>query len=263
MSSPRFPPELLDHIVDILHNKREALKNCCLVSRSWVPRTRRHLFAHVSFETEEVLESWKKTFPDPSTSPAPYTNKLSINCLNDLTTMGAEPGDWINGFSNIVDLEAVNRGTRRNEAAASLVPLHGLSPIVKSLRVDFIILPSTQVFDLVLSFPLLEDLTVVTSSDVSVWRNDQSDVLPAVVLPSNLPVFTGSLELSRAGTKPFARRLLSLPGGIHFRRLSLTQFYDEDISLATQLVEECSHTLESLDVTCSLYSASTCCLRPH
>jgi hypothetical protein len=37
-------------------------------------------------------------------------------------------------------------------------------------------------------------------------------------------MFTGNMELSLAGgMKPIARRLLSLPGGIHFRKLTLTR----------------------------------------
>jgi len=31
------------------------------------------------------------------------------------------------------------------------------------------------------------------------------------------------------------------------------EFHEEDIPLTTRLVEECSHTLESLEITCSLY----------
>ncbi|KAF9645264.1 hypothetical protein BDM02DRAFT_3073690, partial [Thelephora ganbajun] len=52
MSSPHqshLPPEILDYIVDLLHDEPETLKQCCLVSKSWVSRTRKHLFANVEF----------------------------------------------------------------------------------------------------------------------------------------------------------------------------------------------------------------------
>ena len=256
MSSPHLPPELLDHIVDILHHKRKALRNCCLASQSWVSRTRKHLFAYISFETEGDLESWKKTFPDPSTSPAHYVKTLSIECSHVVTAADAEPGRWIRELSQVEYLEVRSQRAYEEEAGASFLPLHGFSPIIKSLYVDITFLPSSQIFDLVLSFPLLEDLTVINAYDASVNNDDFSDELPTVVPPSNPPIFTGSLELSRGGTKPIARRLLSLPSGIHFRRLGLMQFHEEDIPLTTKLVEECSHTLESLDITCSLYGTS-------
>ena len=255
MSSPYLPPELLDHIVDILHRKRKALRNCCLVSWSWVPRTRKHLFAHIEFETEEDLELWKKTFPDPSTSPAHYAKTLAIGCSHVVTAADAEPGGWLRGFSQAERLEVTSQRTYADEAGASFVPLHGFSPIIKSLYADFTFLPSSQIFDLVLSFPLLEDLTVTNSYDVPL-DNDYSNKLPTIVQPSNPPVFTGSLSLSRGGTKPIARRLLSLLSGIHFRRLSLMQFHEEDIPLTTRLVEECSSTLESLEIYFSSFGTS-------
>ena len=73
MPDPRLPPELLDHVLDLLRYEKRVLGSCCLVSKSWIPRTRKHLFANVRFEIERDLESWKKVFPDPSTSPTCYT----------------------------------------------------------------------------------------------------------------------------------------------------------------------------------------------
>jgi hypothetical protein len=57
MSNPDLPPEILDYIIDLLHDEPETLKRCCLVSKSWVPRTRKHLFADIGFQTEEHLKS--------------------------------------------------------------------------------------------------------------------------------------------------------------------------------------------------------------
>ena len=48
-----LPCEILDHIVDLLHDSQTPLRNCCLVSKPWVARTRRHLFAEVEFQTAE------------------------------------------------------------------------------------------------------------------------------------------------------------------------------------------------------------------
>jgi hypothetical protein len=80
MSNPRLPAETLDRMVDYLHDTRDALRNCCLVSKSWVPRTRRHLFADIKFYTTKSLQSWKNVFPDPANSPARYTKTLTVRC---------------------------------------------------------------------------------------------------------------------------------------------------------------------------------------
>jgi len=56
---------------------------------------------------------------------------------------------------------------------------------------------------------------------------------------------------------PIARRLLSSPGGIHFRKLTLTWFQDSEAQLIRGLVGECSGTLESLKITRSTHGTST------
>jgi hypothetical protein len=43
--SPALPPELIDAIIDLLHDDRSALATCALVRRSWVPASRHRLFS--------------------------------------------------------------------------------------------------------------------------------------------------------------------------------------------------------------------------
>ena len=47
-ATPYLPQELVDHIIDHLHDDRLTLNNCSLVSRAWLPTSRLHLFAKVS-----------------------------------------------------------------------------------------------------------------------------------------------------------------------------------------------------------------------
>jgi len=109
-----------------------------------------------------------------------------------------------------------------------------------------------RIFDLILLFPLLEDLTVVTRQDVGYDRDEDPNGPPTTALPSTPPM-TGSLHLSQgAGMGPLARRLLSLPGGIHFWKLTLTLIREEDLLSSTALVEGCYQTLKSLDISCEL-----------
>ena len=248
-----LPAEMLDHVVDYLHDTQDTLRNCCLVSKSWVPRTRKHLFADIGFPTAKSLQSWKETFPDPSTSPAYYAKALSVGCFHLVTAADAEVGGWIRGFSHIVHLEVASRAMRSdpNKLGISLVPFHGISPIIKSLRVVVPHLPSSRIlFDLILSFPLLEDLAVmIFGAPIDGGDDSEEDEMLTAVQPSSPRMFTGTLELHMfEGVEPFARRLMSLPGGTHFRKLAMVWFYEETLWLAAALVEECSHTLESLDV---------------
>ena len=55
MPNPHLPVETLDDVVDLLQGEERALRNCCLVSKPWSPRTREHLFANIRFYTEASL----------------------------------------------------------------------------------------------------------------------------------------------------------------------------------------------------------------
>jgi hypothetical protein len=264
MSNPRLPTEILDYIVDHLHDTEDALRNCCLVSKSWVPRTRKHLFAYIWFPTAESLESWETTFPDPLTSPARHAKTLLIDCPQVVTAADAdaEARGWITGFSRVVHLEVGARGSFVDPV--SFVPFHRLSPILKSLCVTLFALSSPHIFDLILSFPLLEDLTVTIHHKALAYNDDGSDWLPTAAQSSSPPMFTGSLKLlSWAGAQHITNWLLSLPGGIHFRKLIWRWSRERELLLMMALVERCSHTLESLDIFHRAFGKIIQHLRPH
>ena len=89
--------------------------------------------------------------------------------------------------------------------------------------------PPSRIFDLILSFPLLEDLTLVTNKALA-DNTDSPDGLPTGDYPSTPPM-TGSLTvIQQQGMEPLAPWLLSFPGRVHFRKLDLALFREEDLS---------------------------------
>src|SRR5258708_5038416 len=120
MSNPRLPAETLDHIVDFLHDTKHALRNCCLVSKSWIPRTRKHLFANVRIGSVKNLQSWKETFPDPSTSPGGYAESLFVSCTHTITPADGEEGGWLRGFSCAVQFGVGGSGSPSTGLGVSL-----------------------------------------------------------------------------------------------------------------------------------------------
>ena len=247
MTRPYLPVELLDYILDFLHDARDAIESCCLVSKSWIPRTRQILFADVAFDSPEKLQSWKNMFPDPSTSPAWHTRSLFIKFSRTIAAVDTEEGGWITSFSRVVCLKVDTRGATVND----LIPLHGFSPVVESLHAIISCHHSSPIFDLVLSFPSLMDLSTISDCSLA-FHNDAFDRESLLTQPSSRLSLIGSLSLSvRRGMHPIAPRLLTLQGGLRFRRLKLTCFYVGDFSLATKLVGSCRSTLEDLEVECS------------
>ena len=254
MPTPHLPAELLDHIIDHLHDDKRALSNCCLVSKSWIPRTRKHLFANIHFFDERDLRWWKRAFPDPSTSPARYAKSIFIGSPRVLEDAEANGGGWLRPFSRVTRMAVKLRSYESLTSTVPLVSFHGFSPVIKSLYLSFIALPPPHIFDLIVSFPLLEHLCLVTRAhDKPIHYDDGSGGLQTAAQPSSPPKLTGSLALFlMGGTELIICQLLSLPGGIHFRKLTWTWFYERDLLPIMRLVEECSQTLKVLRVVYEL-----------
>ena len=236
--SSSLPREIFDLVIDQLRDEPTTLRACCLVSKSWIPRARRHLFAHVAFDAiKQPAELWMKTFPDPSNSPAHHTRGLTICSLPAITTTDASVASWIRTFRNVVHLhfECVGWGTRQ----ITLNPFYGFSHTVKSLR---LILAPFEVFDLICSFPLLEDLALVSlrsEGAAAGWTP-----------PSASPRLTGSLELSTFGEiRSATSRLLEFPD-LRFTKITVSCM-GEDFGSVMDLASRCSGTLESLNIYCS------------
>ena len=234
-----LPPEILALIIDHLRDDQAALKACCLISKLWTPWARRYLFARVEFSPTRPFGLWTRAFPEPDDSPAHHTRSLSIRRLDVTTLVDPVVYHYIRAFDSIEILEVKHRRTDANPL--SLAPLHGLSPSLKSLHLSFTSLPLSEVFDLICSFPLLEDLSMTAISDNGTGGED---------IPPTSPSLTGSLYLEIVrGIKPVIRRLCNLPGGLHFSKIATVCHCNEDIESTTDLVSRCSDTLESLDVS--------------
>ena len=250
-SLPDLPPETLDSIIDFLYDEPETLRQCCLVSKSWVPRTRKHLFAVIELSTRGYIEAWKKTFQNPYNSPAYHTRILTIGCSRAIATADGTQCGWIPTFSRLVRLEVANllSPTCHFGLRVDLAPFHKVPSTLKSLAVTSFPFPLSQFFDLIGSLPLLEDLTLIGSqADL----DDSGPDGPHTVVPSSTsPTFTGILELRMyGGVASTAHRLLNLPNGLHFRKFKFLCDEWGDLRYVAQLVTGCSGTLECLDITC-------------
>ena len=222
-----LPLEMLDLTVDNLRDEPTTLKACYIVSKSWISRTRGHLFAHVKFDTFRfAFESWMKAFPDPSSSPAHYARTLTILGVNLVAAASTDVGRWIRAFHNVVHLSFDDVDARGldgnwgNDGRVSSLPFHGVSPVIRSLRLDIISIQPSEIFGLVCSFPL-EDFalgTIHCEYRVSEWT-----------APSTSPRLTGSLKLS------------SMVGGIDRTGCRLFDFPPDGPSLHfTEIVLECA-----------------------
>ncbi|KAF9778142.1 hypothetical protein BJ322DRAFT_1214811 [Thelephora terrestris] len=225
MSDRRLPLEILDYIVDLLHDEPQALKNCCLVAKSWVPRTRKHLYNKIEITYRTDLEAWWKVFPDPGSSPGHHTRSMLFHGFGFIATGGY---GMVRPFSNVVRLEMW-------DGKAYLSPY----------------LTTPQFLQLICSFPLLEDMYVGIHGVGNSKHKDEPLFQPRVPLP-----LTGTLSLNLdKGIGDVTRELLGLPHGIHFRRFSCVWRFEQDYRWVMALVERCSDTLEYVEIDRNQHSS--------
>ena len=244
-----LPFDIFYYLTDFLHSKK-VLKQWCLVSKSLVPRARMHLFDRIQFKRPEDLHRWKTTFREPANSPAHYIRSLRFHLTKRLTE---EDVVWIRSFNRVVRLEIRNDSyICPPRLGGSFTPFHNLSPTLKSLSVDWIGLPLQEVFDLICSFPPLEDLRVINfgrGRDKVIFR------------PLDLPAFTGTLVLE-AMASGFARRLLESPNQLRFQKIVWKACFLYEFERMNDLVERCTDTLESVDIDCRK-SGKSCWFAPR
>jgi hypothetical protein len=232
-----LPQEILDLIIDCIQDDQTALKTCCLVSSALVQRAQKHLFVKVKFHSFDYpISRWRKTFPDPTNSPAHHTQTLSFV---GATSIAATDAGIVLAFRNVAHL-TVDTCTM-SDHNLSFAPLRGAFPAIRSLNLTFAILPDSEVFGLICSFPLLEDLLFMARSPLNygVWSH-----------PPTSPRLTGCLELYQyPGLWSTAHQLLDLPNGLHFKRIAVSLFSNRDIESTMDLVSGYQSTLESLSIT--------------
>ena len=202
MSRSLFPQEISDYFIDFLHGEHITLRKSYLVSKSWVPHSRKYLFRELTFRSLADLDAWKENFLGPVDSPGHYTRSLFIVCPQVTLTAAVEDSGWVQAFSNVVRL-------RMGEGMKGLL-FRFLLRLLETCCVGFETWSASSLFNLICSLPLLEDLEVmglaITNSPIP--------------RPSTSPPFTGALRLCLPRwRKSTLRQLLSLPNGIRFRKL--------------------------------------------
>ena len=237
--SHSIPREIFDLIIDHLRDEPTTLKRCCIVSKAWVQRARKHLFVTVKLRclSSRPVGRWRETFPDPTNSPARHTRTLFILDPQPITVADV---NTLVTFCGVVNLRA---HTSLSHEPSIFVPLHGFSPVLRSLSLSFRSLPHPEIFAFICPFPLLEDLILnghVHRGGDEGWN-----------APSTSPRLTGSLDLCRtySGARLIADRLLDLPNGLYFTKIAMTWRSERDILSTVSLMSRCSGTLEYLDIT--------------
>ncbi|KAF7365553.1 hypothetical protein MVEN_00428600 [Mycena venus] len=80
----QLPQELVDETLDRLKGESSSLKSCSLVCRSWVLRSRRHLFEHIRLDSRNILVL-RDLLRRPNCTLSPHVCSIeAIRCIGSL-----------------------------------------------------------------------------------------------------------------------------------------------------------------------------------
>jgi len=250
-AAPIIPTEIIDQILDHLiadsGSCDDSLRSCSLVSKSWVPSCRRHLFYTIVFYSGDVAK-WLKTFPVPEESPAHYVKYLRflLGGRYGVPEKFSKHTPWFTNVEKMVLIMDTTSSPRR------IFPLARLPQSVTSLtiRAGHSGVDLTQTRDILAHLPNLNDLIL---SGGFVTRPKFEKRLPG--LGKGLRGrFGGELRIKDGYTDWYiVNMLLEVPTGLHFTKL----YVDASrmcLLQTVRLAEACCKTLVNLSLSCAIYS---------
>ena len=242
---PSIPQEIVDEILGHLSTdpgSRLSLQACTLVSKSWVPSCRQHLFHTILF-TPENIARWVKTFPVPEESPAHLVRdlRLLIGARNSVpeTFFGYIP--WFKNTEGVSILQ--DAGSH----ALWIPSFRGLPQSVTSLTIKADRIFLRQIQNIIMWLPNLDDL-VFSGSFVAVERG------ALLGIGTNLRGrFGGRLRLTgEYSSASLVNVLLEIPTGLHFTEVQIHTTCESLLS-TVRLTEACAKTLVKLSYMVDLH----------
>jgi hypothetical protein len=241
----RFPQELIDHVIDhVKWNEQRAsyrhddilltylnklqviermdLRTCSLISKTWLPRSRYHLFYHVALRADGTHPlRFLKFLDSPLGQIAPHVRHLE---LYERTAECAGEFFWLNkALPRLAGLAAVESlsvycGRFERLDDATLVAFFSRFSMLKYLRLKRCTFSSpTQLLDAISASAHLERLRL---TDMDVAR-DSSSVFPSVI--SRLQKIT----LTKKGKNSVPASSRPVPSHLRILEVSMCIFFKE------------------------------------
>ena len=238
--TPRTPQEIVDEILDHLaaDSDHRSLRLCALVSKSWVPSCRRHLFHTILFTMRDMAQ-WLETFPVPEKSPAHYIRdlRMSTGGYDSSPEKFFEYTPW---FRNVERVTLLGDGRW-------IPTLWRLPHSVTSLTINTDEAAFAQIQGIMTHLPNLDDLSL-SGSPVPVDRRTLAGI--GTTLNGR---FGGQLRLLKGLVdKDIMNMLLEVPTGLHFTEMEVCGT-NECLLPTVRLAEACAKTLVKFSYTVSCY----------
>lgn len=238
---PRIPQYIIDEILDHLAADSPALaslRSCALVSKSWAPSCRRHLFRVITFNSRN-MDTWFEAFPVPGEVPAHHARTLRVftTGISRLPEKFFEYPPW---FTNVEKAVVLGHG---GVPVLRIPSPWKLPRSVTTLSINTDIVTLADIQTLLAQLPNLENLLL----HGAVTLMDTRALVEAGTVPRGK--FGGELVL-RGGyvETPVVDMLFETPTWLHFTEVSM-HGGRECLRSTVRLAEACSRTLLKLTYT--------------
>jgi hypothetical protein len=222
-----LPQELVDEIIDHLHDDIPTLAACSLTCRSLLHRSRVHKLAHITIASSQP----KLQFLDMQA--AQYVRHLTVDgtVYIPLDLSKCPNIHWLS-------LRNVSFHWYHQHSLALLFPFAALDRL--ELQGCRFLDKSPSIARFLCGFPKLASLIV----PAGVRWSKQQDVTNEI---TNSPPFSGDLHIQYTDVAQFIDILLSLPNGVHFKSVQLS-CPAQHIESVNNLLEACGPSLRKLNI---------------
>jgi len=165
---PTFPQEIIDYLIDLISissvgQKDPHLRSCSLVSRSWVHRSRRHLFHSIELASTPDISNWIKKIPPGAGGLSGYVRKLWLDGHWEQRSQRFPSVEHLRSFTRVEELRLTywREGPTTKEEIEETFGAFG--PSVRSLSVSLPRGDPGSFLHLLSLFLHLDDLSIWTS----------------------------------------------------------------------------------------------------
>ena len=246
MSLPYLPQEIKDQVIDLLHDDDETLRNCALVSRSWLRQSQKHIFDEVQI-VYHLLMKWCRNIAPGEDGLSSFTRKLHVSHRSPREFETVMP--HLSSFKRVVSLVISDYDCMDldNEPYLPIAPDKYYGHFGESIRSLHLLYPSESLgalLPLINLFPHLESLTIE-----GFMAAGEEHPAPPSPSSSNPTAFKGKLHLRllAGNDMHILSKLAKYP--LQYDYLSIGGSSREFGVHLNNLISACSRTLKTLDIS--------------
>ena len=203
----RLPQELVEDVIDRFSNDHRMLVTCSLVGKTWLARSRHHLFNRVALNKDGATK-WSSSIRPGLDGVSYLVRTLTLQQTQGCRWLGTESldamTDHFSSFQHVENLSVTWLDLSDFEPGSLAFHFAHYGSSLRSLRLSYLSADYSTLISFLELFPNLEDLLIHTP--------DLCDDDPPLRISRTSPVLRRSLKLLSfdLASSPFISRIASL-----------------------------------------------------